>query len=145
VTRDPVRRPVASSDSRRTLSSGAVDLRSLPRTPFSELEMAAEVQRVFRAQGVDQVMISQGTDSGRLLVDITANSEASIFRSLEAAASALLHAHDAYPDASAVFEILLTTASREPAGQFVLTQPLARLLADGQIETSTFYIENVVF
>jgi hypothetical protein len=145
VTRDPVRRPVARKDAPRTLSNGAVDLRSLPRTPFSDLELAAEMQRVFRAHGVEQVMISQGTDNGRLLVDITANSEASIFRSLEAAASALLHAREAYPDASAVFEILLTTASREPGGQFVLTQPLAQLLADGQIETSTFFIENVVF
>ena len=88
---------------------------------------------------------SQGTATERLLIDITANSEASIFRGLEAAASALLHARDAFPDSSAVFEILLTTAEREPGGQFLLTQPLAKMIDEGQIETSTFYIENVVF
>lgn len=145
ATRDPVRRPVAQSEGPHVLSSGAVDLRTVPRTPFSDLDLASEVLRIFRAQGVEQVMISQGTATGRLLVDITANSEASIFRGLEAAAGALIHARDAFPASSAVFEILLTTAAREPAGQFVLTQPLAELLAEHRIETSTFYIENVVF
>ena len=137
------RRPVAQEE--RPDPDSGVDFRELPRRPFTDLDMAAEVQRIFRAQGVEQVLISQGTRPERLLIDLTTNSEASVFRALEVAASALMHARDLYPSTGAVFELLLSTAEREPAGQFVLTRSLAQLLADGELDPSAFFIQNVQF
>lgn len=145
ASRPPARRPVAKAEIPQPLAAGGIDFLKLPRTPFSDLELAAEVQRVFRAQGVDQVAISQGTAPGRLLIDLTTNSEAAVFRGLEAAARALLHARDLDPSSSPVFELLLITAEREQAGQFVLTRTEAQALTDRSVETSTFFIENVRF
>lgn len=144
ASRPPARRPVPEAESAEAEGAG-VDFRELPRRPFSDLDMAAEVQRIFRAQGVEQVLISQGTRPERLLIDLTTNSEASVFRALEVAASALVHARDLYPSNSAIFELLLSTAEREPAGQFVLTRSLAQILVDGDLDPSTFYIQNVQF
>ncbi len=143
ASRPPAKRPVAEAQTVERLTGGGVDLRGLPRKPLSDMETAAEIQQVFRKQGVEQVLISQGTSEGRLLVDVTANSEAAVFRGLEAAALALLHARELAPGSSPVFELLLATGERDPAGQFVLTSNLARELADGAVETSTFFIENV--
>lgn len=121
------------------------NLRNLPRRPFSDLDLAAEVQRIFRAQGVEHVLISQGTRTDRLLIDLTTNSEASVFRALQVASRVLLHTRDAYPSASTVFELLLSTAERENAGQFVLTGTLAQSLVDGEVDPSAFFIEHVQF
>lgn len=146
ANRDPIRRPLAKPEERSNeLTNGAINFQTLPRTPFSNLELAAEVQRVFRAEGVEQILISQGTANERLLIDLTTNSEAAVFRGLEAAAGALLHARDLYPSASPVFEILLSTEHRELAGQFVMTRALAQTLADGDVDASTFFIDHVRF
>lgn len=145
VDRPPARRPVPRPVEPKRPTSDTVDLRSLPRRPFSDLDVAAEVQRIFRAQGVEHVLISQGTATNRLLVDLTTNSEASVFRALEVSSRVLLHTRDVYPAASTVFELLLSTAEREHAGQFVLTQSLARVLADGEVDPSAFFIEHVQF
>lgn len=145
AARPPARRPVPQDEAAAQPTDGTVDLRNLARRPSSNLDVAAEVQRIFRAQGVEQVLISQGTSSDRLLIDLTTNSEASVFRALEVAARALMHARDLYPSTSTVFEILLSTAEREHAGQFVLTRSLAQLLVDGDVDPSAFFIENVQF
>lgn len=145
ATRPPARRPVARAEVPQPLDGGGVDFQRLPRSPFSDLELAAEIRRVFRAQGVEQMSIHQGTAPGRMLIDLTTNSEAAVFRALEAAARALLHARDLDPSSSPVFELLLVTAERERAGQFVLTRHEAQALSDKTVETSTFFIENVRF
>ena len=92
-----------------------------------------------------EVAISQGTAPGRMLVDVTANSEASVFRGLEIAARTLLHVAERSSSSAPVFELLLVTSDRERAGQFVLTRNDAGALANGEVEPSTFFIENVRF
>ena len=72
-------------------AAGAVDLTVVPRAPFRNLEIAAEASRFLRALGVNESQVYQGTESGRAFLEITANSESSVFRGLEAAADTLLH------------------------------------------------------
>ncbi len=125
--------------------AGYPDLSSLPPQPFHDLELASEVQRFFRGQGLDGVELYQGSGPSRLYAEITTNSEASVFRTLEVAAEALLAARDSHPGEIEALELFLTTAERERAGQFVLTSELARELVAGETEVSRFYVEHVQF
>ena len=43
------------------------------------------------------------------------------------------------------FELSLSSANRERAGQFVLTPDLAATLAEKRVETGAFYVQNVQF
>ena len=138
--REPRREPGAA---RRT-PAGYTDLGSLDRRPYRALEVAAEIQRFFRGQGVDQVELYQGSRETRPFAEITTASEASVFRALEVAAAALLAVRESHPSIEAL-EVYLTTPSRERAGQFVLTPELAAALAGGETEVSAFYVENVQF
>lgn len=125
--------------------AGYPDLSSLPPRPFHDLDLASEVQRFFRGQGVDGVDLYQGSGPSRLYAEITTNSEASVFRTLEVAAEALLAALDSHPGELAALELFLATADRERAGQFVVTPELARELVGGEVEISRFYVEHVQF
>lgn len=128
-----------------TTTAGFPNLTDLVRQPFADLEVASQVQRSFRGQGIDGVELYQGTRSGHLLAEVTAASEASVFRSLEVAAEALLAAHESYPQRIEAMELLLTTPDRERAGQFVLDPDLARELVGGGAEVSRFFVQHVQF
>lgn len=125
--------------------AGYTDLSSLSPRPFGDLELAAEVQRFFRGQGIDGVELYQGSKADRLYAEITTNSEASVFRALEVAAEALLAARDSRPGEVTALELFLATPERERAGQFVLTPELARVLVAGEVEASRFYVDHVQF
>lgn len=125
--------------------AGYTDLSSLPPRPFQDLDLAAEVQRFFRGQGIDGVDLYQGSQGDRLFAEITTNSEASVFRALEVAAEALLAARDSHPGEVSALEVFLATPDRERAGQFVLTPELARELVGGEVEISRFFVDNVQF
>lgn len=125
--------------------AGFIDLSSLPPRAFRELELAGEIQRFFRGQGVDGVELYQGSQPDRLYAEITTNSEASVFRALEVAAEALLATRESHPGRLAVLELYLATPDRERAGQFVLTEELARELVEDAVEVSRFFVENVQF
>jgi len=128
-----------------TTTAGFPNLTALVRQPYSDMEVASQVQRAFRGQGIDSVELYQGTQSGHLLAEVTAASEASVFRSLEVAAEALIAAHDRYPQRIQALELLLTTPDQEPAGQFVLDSDLARELVSGTTEVSRFFVQHVQF
>jgi hypothetical protein len=125
--------------------AGYTDLSSLPPRAFRDLELAAEVQRFFRGQGVDGVELYQGSAPDRLYAEITTNSEASVFRALEVAAEALLASRESRAGQVAALEIFLATPERERAGQFVLTPELARELVEDRVEVSSFFVEHVQF
>lgn len=125
--------------------AGYTDLSSLPPRPFQDLDLAAQVQRFFRGQGIDGVELYQGSQGDRLYAEISTNSEASVFRALEVAAEALLAARDSHPGEVSVLELFLATPDRERAGQFVLTPELARELVGGETEVSRFYVDHVQF
>lgn len=143
ASREPSRQPPPPDEATPARRADGTDLLQLPRSPFHHADLAAEVQRMFHAQGVGNVLVSQGSQRDRLLIDITADSEATVFRGIEVAARALVHARDSFPDQRVAFELLLMTSDREPAGEFVMGEEQAQRLAAGEIETSTFYIENV--
>jgi hypothetical protein len=140
--------PAARRDSRPAASSAGggttagSDLDHLPRTPLPRLELAAEIKQALRAKGIEDVLIYRGSRPDRALLEITTNSEAAVFRSLEAAAAVLATVQS---KGIAAFELSLTSAARERAGQFALTPELASMLTDKRVETGTFYVNNVQF
>ena len=118
---------------------------SLARTPYHEVETAAEVQSVFRAQGIQEVQVFQGTRADHLLIDVVTNSEAAVFRSLEASAAALLHLGQKHPGRINAFELSMATAENESGGQFLLAAESARKLAAKELDVSTYFIDQVRF
>ncbi len=146
-TRSPARREVSRVPAGRPLrtSAGYVDLSSLGRKPYRNLEISGEIQRVFRAKGVGELQVYQGSRPENPFLEITTNSEASVFRSLEAAADALLHLRNQFANDVQNLELLLATASQERAGQFVVTPDLAAELAEKRIDASAFFVRFVQF
>lgn len=122
-----------------------LDFRSLPRRPFRDLEVASEVQRFFRAQGVEQILLYQGSQPGHLLADVVTNSEASVFRALEVAAACLQHVQRGGATDITAFELTFATAEREAGGQFLLDPDSAALLAGKTTDVSAFYVQRVRF
>ena len=124
--------------------AGYVDLLSFPRRPFGDLEVGAELKEFFTSQGLDEAQVYQGSSAQRPLVEVTTNSEASVFRALAVAASALVHLRERGRDTTAL-ELFLATPSRQRAGQFLLTPDLARDLLTSKVDVATFYLQNVQF
>ncbi len=133
------------SQNRKMTHAGFIDLSSITRRPYPNLEIATEIQRIFRAQGVEGLQIHQGTVSERPFLELSTNSEASVFRALEAAADALLHVRSQFPGAVDSFEMYLLTSSRDRAGQFLITEEAATALAENLVDTSVFFVRQVQF
>lgn len=125
--------------------AGFNDLATLPRRTFTHAEVISELQLFFRDQGVEDVQIYQGTQGDRPLLEVTTNSEGSVFKALTTAANALLHVRDVHPGRVAVFELLLTTPARERAGQFLLTPEMATDLVSKKVDVTSFFVGNVQF
>ena len=125
--------------------SKSADLFDFRRSPYRNLDVAGEIQGVFRGQGVEQTRLYQGTASNRVLIDLTTDSVAAVFRALKVAATALVHVETAFPGTIEAFELVLTTSNRARAGEFLLGSENATLLAQGKIEASTFFVDHVRF
>lgn len=139
------RRAPATTDSRVTRTrAGFTDLRSLTRRPLTDSDLVSAVRRFYRGQEVETMDLYQGTREDRPFIEITTNSEASVFRALEVSAEALLALRTDFPDVAAL-EILLMTPDRERAGQFVMTPELAQELAAEEVTVARFFLDNVQF
>lgn len=125
--------------------AGFVDFATVARKPFPNAEVTAELQQFFHGQGTEEVEIYQGTRADEPLLEITTNSEGSVFKALTTAANALLHIRDASPNRVAAFELLLTTPERERAGQFVLTPEMATDLVAKKVDVTAFFVKHVQF
>ena len=127
------------------LSTGEA-LENWQRIPYrANLDLASEILAVFRGQGVESVGIYQGTAEGRLLIELSTNSESAVFRGLKIAAGALSRVQGLFPDDVAAFELVMATGQRERAGQFLITpEDAALLLAEGT-ELSSYFVANVRF
>jgi hypothetical protein len=143
--------PVNRRDKQETSSkmlktrAGYNDLATLPRRTFAHTEVTAALQQFFRGQGIEDLQVYQGTQGDRPLLEVTTNSEGSVFKALSTAANALLHVRDAHPGRVASFELLLTTPARERAGQFVLTPEMATDLVSKRVDANSFFVRNVQF
>jgi hypothetical protein len=143
----PVSRRETNTTSGRLVKTraGYYDLTTLARKAYPDADVTAEIQRFFRGQGIDGVEIYEGTKGDRPLLEITTNSEGSVFKALNTTATALLHLRDRFPAQVAAVELLLTTPSRERAGQFVLTPDMATELVSKKIDVTFFFVKNVQF
>jgi len=124
--------------------AGYLDLQTLPRRPFAQLDAAAELQQFFRGKGIEEVEVYQGSEPDRPLIEVVASSEAGVFRALAVAANALLRIRDAHPRVGSL-ELLMATPAKERAGQFVITPQNAADLVAKNVEISAFYLSNVQF
>ena len=125
--------------------AGYLDFATVARKPFPHADVLAELQQFFRSQGTEEVEIYQGTRADQPLLEITTNSEGSVFKALNTAANALLHLRDVTPDQVSAFELLLTTPERERAGQFVLTPEMATDLVSKKVDVTAFFVRHVQF
>jgi len=125
--------------------AGYADFASLARRPFQHADVTAELQQFFRDQGTEEIEIYQGIRGDQPLLEITTNSEGSVFKALTTAANALLRVRDLFPNQVAAFELLLTTPERERAGQFVLTPEMATDLVSKKVDVTAFFVKNVQF
>jgi hypothetical protein len=125
--------------------AGFNDLSTLPPKPYPHAEIATELQQFFRSQGIEEVEIFEGTQGDRPMLEITTNSEGSVFKALSTAANALLRVRDLYPSKVGALELLMTMPSRERAGQFVLTPDQASELAAKTVDVGSFFVHNVQF
>ncbi|MGB5176468.1 MAG: hypothetical protein WBQ30_17155, partial [Thermoanaerobaculia bacterium] len=101
--------------------------------------------RFLRTLGVESVQMYEGSDGTRAFLEITTNSEAAVFRTLDATADTLLHLINRFPDRIQSLEILMFTSDRDRAGQFHITREVAVALADKEMDTSEFFIQHVQF
>lgn len=143
--RREVKRDTAASQGLTRTRAGYSDLGGVARQPYSNLELASELQQFLRGQGLQEAEIYSGTQGDRILLEVTTNSEGSVFRGLATCANALLHIRESQPGRVAAFEILMTTPERERAGQFLLTPELASDLVAQRVEVTAFFINNVQF
>ncbi|MEM8931569.1 MAG: hypothetical protein AAGE94_10355 [Acidobacteriota bacterium] len=127
-----------------TTGAGFIDFAAMKRLPYAQDDIAADLMLYLRGQGHEEVRIYQGTDSVRPLVEITAASEASVFKALRDSANGLLQVGQRHTSLD-VIELLLVTEAQVRAGQFTLTEPLASQLATGQIQPPTFFLRYVEF
>ena len=125
--------------------AGYNDLSTLARKPYAHPEVTAELQQFFHAQGLEGIEISEGTQGDRPLIEISTNSEGSVFKALGIAANALLQIRESAPNRVAAFEVLLNTPARERAGQFVLTPDMATDLVSKRMDVTAFFVKNVQF
>ena len=126
-------------------AGGFLDLSALPRKPLSNLDISTAAQETFRGQGVTDLKVQAGTRADRVFLEVSTNSEGSVFQALETAAATLLRLRERFPGKVAALELLMASPSGERAGQFVITPELASALAGKKVETSTFFLDNVQF
>lgn len=144
-SKPPSQRPEEPAKANGLTKAGFVNLTALPRRPFADAELSAEIMSYLRGQGVDEVRIYQGSKAKRALVEVVAASEASVFKVMKDAANCVLQLDQRFPKKLESLELYLTTDGKLPAGQFTLTAELANQLASGRIEPSTFYVRFVEF
>ncbi len=125
--------------------AGYYDLATLGRKPYSHPDVTAEIQQFFRGQGIEGVEIYEGSQGDRPLLEITTNSEGSVFKALTTTSTALLRLRDRFPAQVAAVELLLTTPARERAGQFVITPEMATELVSKKVDVTYFFVKNVQF
>lgn len=134
---------VETSGPQQTLG-GYLDLNSLRRQAYGDLEFMSELRSYFTSQGLE-AQIFRGSQGDRPLVQVVTSSESSVFKSLQVAAQAMVQMSDRYGSRVGHVELLLQTPRGTPAGQFVLTPDLAAEINRNAVDVSVFYVENVQF
>lgn len=144
-TRAPVKRSDMTDPSGPERSkAGYLDLRSVRRQAYGDLEVMSALRSYFTSQGLE-AQVFRGTQSDRALIEVITSSESAVFKTLEVAARALPQMRDRHTERIAALELVLRTTRGSSAGQFVITPDLAAELNDGSTDTAGFFIEYVQF
>lgn len=125
--------------------AGFVDLERVDRETHPDAELTGEIGRYLTSQGAEGFQLFKGTAEGHVLLEMTTDTEASVFKGLRDAAAALAQAQSRFPKRIDVLELLLRSSSGKRAGQFVLTGDLARELLSGAVDPPTFFHRYVQF
>lgn len=143
--RAPVKRPDMTDPAGPGHSkAGYLDLRSMRRQAFGDLELMSEVRSYFTSQGLE-AQVFRGSQPDRALIEVITSSESAVFKSLEVAARALPQVRERHPNRLEALEMILRTERGSSGGQFVMTADLASDINDGSTDIPTFFIENVQF
>lgn len=126
------------------LAGGVYDLMTWNRKPFTDLEVVGELRRLLTIQGLEEVEIYEGTKADRPFLEITTNSEGSVFKTLAGTAATLPLLRQAHSKIGAL-ELLMITTDRDRAGQFTITPEMADDLATKKVDLVSFYLRNVQF
>lgn len=125
--------------------AGNVDFLRSPRTQAARMQLATTAGELLRSHGVNSVGIYEGSQPGRLLLEVTANSEGAVFQAIASAAQSLLDLEAKQPHVVDAFELFLATDHRQRAGQFLVTPERARELVSKQLDLTAFYLKYVEF
>ncbi len=123
--------------------AGFTDLMNLRREPNKNSELVSEIVRYLTGQG-NEVKVYQGSRENWPLVEMTAVSEASVFKATKDAASCLVQVRQQFKSLGG-FELLVVTDTMVRAAQFSLTEDLANELLTGKMEPPGFFLSYVEF
>ncbi len=144
-SRAPVRRQaVAAPTGPAHTTAGYLDLGSLERRAYGDTGVISDLRSYFSSQGLE-AQVFRGSQTAHPLIEVTTNSEAAVFKTIEVAAQALPQLIDRHATRVTALELLLLTEAGSAAGQFVLTPELAETLNSGETEVAAFFIREVQF
>lgn len=125
-------------------AAGYNDLTRLQRRPFRESELAARVAQELRVAGLRDFEIHQGTTEDRIFLQLQTNNEKEVFQALRVSANTyeLVKKMDGSVEA---LEVLMMTATKNRAGQFLLNHENTPLLVNQKMSVSDFFVEFVQF
>lgn len=101
----------------------------------------AAFSRVFEETNIARYRMS--TERGKTRLSATANSEQEVFNVIAASARAITEAVSR--GRPATVEIVMTTATGEPAGTLEMTPEQARLIASRATTVQDYFVKNVIF
>ncbi|MEM9556651.1 MAG: hypothetical protein AAGC60_20495 [Acidobacteriota bacterium] len=145
---DRQRRPERADDPAIELPytrAGFIDLLSMERQPLGDDAVVTDIQSYLKSQGHEDIRVWAGSAADRPFIELTAASEASVFKGLKDVANCLVQMRDRHPNAVSSFDLLMLTDARVRAGQFTLTAEMANLLATDQMEPPDFFVQYVEF
>jgi len=142
--RPPVAPAADASRSLRRTPAGNVDFLTAPRRPVTPADRGERILAILRGQGLRDADLYQGTAADRVLIDVVTAGRADVFTALERCAAGLLALQAGFPEVEAL-EIVMATATRSRAGQFVLTTEDAQRLANGAITPAEHFVAKVLF
>jgi hypothetical protein len=124
---------------------GYLDLQREPRVALADSSLGSVLGDLLRAHGVDRASVYQGTQPNRLLLEVTATSEGTVFQAIAAAAQAVLEIESKRPGAVEALELFVTTDRHQRAGQFLITRDRAQELVTKRLDLTSFYVKYVEF
>ena len=127
-----------------TTRAGYLDLSTLRRRAYDNLEFMSELRSYFTSQGLEALVFRGSSDRGPM-VRVVTSSESSVFKSLQVAARAMAQLRESHPGRIEVVELLLQTSRGTPGGQFVITRSLADEINSNATDMAAIFVDNVQF